>query len=436
MVRTHASASSSTRTVTRRAITASFIGTTIEWYDFFLYGTASALVFNKLFFPAFSDAAGTIAAFGAFAAGFLARPVGGAVFGHFGDRVGRKSMLVYSLVGMGMATVAIGLLPTYAQIGVWAPVLLVVCRLVQGFAVGGEWGGAVLMSVEHADERRRGFAGSWVQAGSPAGLVLATVVFAAFSALPEQQFMSWGWRVPFLFSALLLIVGLVIRLRVLESPEFEQVKDSGKRTKAPLVEALRRHPLNTLLAIGACLAPFVNFYLFATFILTYATTGLGLERSAVLPIVAVAALIEIATIPAAAALSDRIGRRKVFLAGTVLLAAYSYPFFLLNEAAASTVVLAITSVVGLSLIHPLMYGPLAALFAEMFDAEVRYSGASIGYQIGAILGGGFAPMILVSLASWAGAAVAIPPYIIVLCALTFVAVYVATRPRQRGEATR
>ncbi|WP_024873906.1 MFS transporter [Saccharomonospora piscinae] len=422
----------SSRTTARRVIAASFIGTTVEWYDFFLYGTASALVFNRLFFPEFSDVAGTIAAFGAFAAGFLARPLGGAVFGHFGDRIGRKSMLVYSLVGMGVATVAIGLLPTYDQVGVLAPILLVLCRLIQGFAVGGEWGGAMLMSVEHSDSKRRGFAGSWVQAGSPAGLVLATVVFSLFAALPDEQFLAWGWRVPFLLSAVLLIVGLAIRLQVLESPEFQAVKDSGKRSTKPLVEALRRHPVNTLLAVGACLAPFVNFYLFATFVLTYATTALGLDESTVLPIVAVAALVEVATIPLAAALSDRIGRRTVFLAGAVLLAAYAYPFFLINEANPSGLVLGVTSVVGLAVIHPLMYGPLAALFAEMFDPEVRYSGASIGYQIGAILGGGFAPMILVSLQSLdAGAAVTIPPYIIALCALTAISVWVATKPGRR-----
>ncbi|MER5392881.1 MFS transporter [Saccharopolyspora sp. NPDC002686] len=418
--------------MTRKVVAASFIGTTVEWYDFFLYGTASALVFNKLFFPQFSALAGTIAAFGAFAAGFIARPLGGVLFGHFGDRVGRKSMLIYSLVGMGASTIAIGLLPTYAQIGVLAPILLVLCRVVQGFAVGGEWGGAVLMSVEHSPEHKRGLAGSWTQAGSPAGLILATVAFGGFSMLPDEAFMSWGWRVPFLLSAALVVVGTFIRLNVVESPEFQDVKEAGSRSELPILDAVKNHPLNIVLAIGSCLAPFVNFYLFATFVLTYGTSSLGLERSAVLIIVAIAAGLEVLTIPLAAALSDRIGRRKVFLTGAVLFAAFAYPFFAINESATSTWVLGVTSVIGLSLIHPLMYGPMATLFAEMFSPEVRYSAASLGYQIGAIFGGGFAPLILTALlATGIGAAAALPPYLIAVSVLTFISVFFATQPGRR-----
>lgn len=421
--------------MTRKVIRASFIGTTVEWYDFFLYGTASALVFNQLFFPQFSPLAGTVAAFGAFAAGFIARPIGGIVFGHFGDRIGRKSMLVYSLVGMGLATVAIGFLPTYDQAGALAPVLLVLCRLVQGFAVGGEWGGAVLMSFEHSPENKRGLAGSWTQAGSPAGLVIATIAFGGFSLLPADAFLDWGWRMPFLLSAVLVIIGLFIRLSVIESPEFQEVKDSGTKSRMPLIDALKKHPLNILLSIGCCLAPFVNFYLFATFVLTYGTVSLGMERSVVLTIVAIAAGLEVITIPLAAALSDRIGRRKVFLTGAALFAAFAYPFFLVNEAAASPLVLGISSVIGLTLIHPLMYGPMAALFAEMFSPAVRYSGASLGYQIGAILGGGFAPLIMTALlATGLGAAVSLPPYMIMVSVLSFVAVYFATQPGRKFSA--
>ncbi|MGY4719372.1 MFS transporter [Naumannella cuiyingiana] len=418
--------------MTRRVITASFVGTAIEWYDFYLYGTASALVFNVLFFPSFDPLVGTLVSFGTFAAGFLARPIGGIVFGHFGDRIGRKSMLVWSLVGMGAATFLIGLLPTYAQIGVAAPLLLLLLRLLQGFAVGGEWGGAVLMSVESTDEKHRGLAGSWTQAGSPAGLVLSTVVFGLTTLLPPEDFLAWGWRIPFLFSALLVGVGLFIRLRVIESPEFERVEASGERAAMPALEALRQHPLNIVLAAVMCLAPFVNFYMFATFILTYATTTLGMARGTVLTIVAVAGFAELFTIPLCAALSDRIGRRRVFLTGTVLFALYAYPFFLINQAFPSVATFAITTFVGLALIHPFMYGPMATLFAELFPARVRYSGASLGYQIGAIFGGGFAPLILTALlATGLGAVVTIPPYMILVSVLTFIAVWVATQPGRR-----
>ncbi|MFC7404668.1 MFS transporter [Georgenia alba] len=423
-----------TRQMRRRVVRAAFIGTAIEWYDFYLYGTASALVFNRLFFPDFDPIVGTIASFGTFAAGFLARPIGGIVFGHFGDRIGRKRMLIWSLMGMGIATFLIGLLPTYGVIGVAAPVLLILLRLLQGFSVGGEWGGAVLMSVEHEEEGRRGLAGSWTQAGSPAGLVLSTVVFGLASLMPDEQFVAWGWRLPFLFSALLVVIGLFIRLKVVESPAFAAVEDAGTKSSLPLVDAIRRHPLNILLAIATCLAPFVNFYLFATFLLTYATTSLGIARPVALTIVAIAGAIELVTTPLAAALSDKLGRRKVFLTGAVLLALYAYPFFLINEASHSPVVLALTTILGLSLIHPLMYGPMATLFAELFSPEVRYSAASLGYQIGAIFGGGFAPLILTALlATGAGAAVAIPPYIILASVLTFAAVWVATSPGRRLE---
>jgi MHS family shikimate/dehydroshikimate transporter-like MFS transporter len=422
------------RSMARRVAAASFVGTTVEWYDFYLYGTASALVFNSLFFPGFDPLAGTVAAFGTFAAGFLARPIGGVVFSHFGDRLGRKAMLVYSLLGMGIATFLIGLLPTYGQIGALAPVLLVLLRLLQGFAVGGEWGGAVLMSVEHEQKGRRGLAGSWTQAGSPAGLVLSTIVFALTALMPDEQFASWGWRVPFLFSAVLVAVGLFVRLRIIESPEFERVRRSGATASIPVLEALRNHPLNILLAVAMCLAPFVNFYLFATFVLTWTTQTLGMDRGTVLTIVAVAGAIELITIPLAAALSDRIGRRTVFLTGAVLFALYAYPFFLVNQAWPGVNTLGFTTVVGLGLIHPLMYGPMATLFAELFPPHVRYSGASLGYQIGAIFGGGFAPLILTGLLTTGiGAAVTIPPYIILVSVLTFVAVWWATQPGRRFE---
>jgi MFS transporter, MHS family, shikimate and dehydroshikimate transport protein len=260
------------------------------------------------------------------------------------------------------------------------------------------------------------------------------VAFGLVSLLPDEQFTSWGWRLPFLFSAVLVAVGLFIRLRVIETPTFAALEKAGRTSTMPLLDAIRRHPLNIVLAIATCLAPFLNFYLFATFLLTYATTDLGIGRPVALTIVALAGAAAIVTTPLAAALSDRLGRRAVFLAGAVLLAIFAYPFFLINEAARSPVVLGVTSVVGLSLIHPLMYGPLATLFAELFSPEVRYSGASLGYQIGGILGGGFAPLILTALlATGAGAAGAIPPYIIVVSLLTFVAVWIATGPGRRFD---
>jgi MHS family shikimate/dehydroshikimate transporter-like MFS transporter len=411
----------------RQVVLASFIGTTIEWYDFFIYGTAAALIFNQLFFPTFSDVAGTLAAFAVFGAGFVVRPLGGIVFGHFGDRLGRKSMLVLSLFIMGAATFLIGLLPSYDSIGVLAPLLLVVLRLLQGFAVGGEWGGAVLMAVEHSPGNRRGFNGSWPQSGAPAGLVLASAAFALVALLPRDQLMSWGWRLPFLVSIVLLVVGLVVRLRLAETPAFEAVKKSGEQARMPVIEAIRRHPKNLLLAFGVCIAPFVQFYLFGTYILTYATTTLKMDRGTVLLIVCLAAALEVITIPAFAALSDRIGRRKVFLGGTIAFALYAYPFFIIIDSG-SPLALGAATILGLSIIHPAMYGPIAALFADMFTASVRYSGASLGYQIGGMLGGGFAPLILTSLQAAAGSAIAgIPPYMIGAGLITIVAVYFATR---------
>ncbi len=410
----------------RQVVAASFIGTTIEWYDFFLYGTAAALVFNELFFPTFDPLAGTLAAFATFAAGFLARPLGGIVFGHYGDRIGRKTMLVLTLLIMGGATFLIGLLPSYETIGIAAPALLVLCRLLQGFAVGGEWGGAVLMAVEHSPPDRRGFYGSWPQSGSPAGLVLATAAFGAVSLLPAEQFLTWGWRIPFLLSILLVFVGLFIRLQILETPAFERIKEAGAEAQMPIIEALRRHPKNIGLAVCMCVAPFLNFYLFAVFILTYATTQLGLPRSVALLAVMTAAAIEVITIPAYAALSDRIGRRLVFIGGAVAFLIYAFPFFWIINSG-SAVAFVVATVVGLAVVHPAMYGPLATLFAELFSARVRYSGASIGYQIGAIFGGGFAPLILTSLlAATGGDSWALSVYMMLAAVVTILGVYLAT----------
>jgi MHS family shikimate/dehydroshikimate transporter-like MFS transporter len=397
-----------TRRQTRKVAFASLIGTTVEWYDFYIYGTAAALVFPAVFFPEFSPAAGLLASLSTYAVGFAARPLGGMVFGHYGDRVGRKKMLVISLLAMGAATLAMGLVPGFAQIGILAPVLVVALRFVQGVAVGGEWGGAVLMAVEHAPPGKRGFYGSWPQIGSPLGLVLSTAAFAAVGFLPDEAFMTWGWRIPFLASALLIIVGLVVRLRILESPVFAQLEAAGATTKLPVKVAITRHTRSVLGAAGAFIIINTVFYLVTVLGLSWATTHLGIPRGTFLGAVLVAAVIMCGTVPLFGALSDKVGRRPVFAAGAILVALFAFPLFALIESG-STPLLFLGVIVIMGIGHPLMYGPQAALYSEMFPPEVRYSGASLGYQIGGMLGG-LVPLVASALlinydnASWPMAA--------------------------------
>lgn len=407
-----------------RVVVASFVGTTIEWYDFFLYGTAAALVFNRLFFPTLDPTAGTMAAFGTYAVGFFARPVGGVVFGHFGDRMGRKSMLVTTLMLMGMATFLIGVLPTYDQIGVAAPVLLVALRFVQGFGVGGEWGGAVLMAVEHGHAGRRGLYASWVQAGVPAGLVLANVVFLLVS-LSEETLLSWGWRVPFLFGIALLAVGMFIRLQVFESPLFAQVRQRKQRAGIPFFEVLRRYPRNVVLAMGARFAENGSFYVFTVLVLSYATVRLGVSRSSVLVALLIAASLQFLLIPAFGLLSDVVGRRPVYLAGAAGLAVFAFPFFwLVDLGTAGWIGVAIF--VGL-IAHAAMYAPQAAFFSELFGTDVRYTGASIGYQLASPLAGGLAPLISAALLEWSGGKPwPVALYLVGLSAITLVSVWLAS----------
>lgn len=413
----------------RKVALASAIGTTIEWYDYFIYGTAAALVFGTLFFPEFSPLVGTLAAFASFAVGFVVRPLGGVVFGHLGDRVGRKTMLVISLTLMGVATFCIGLLPTYASIGVLAPVLLVALRLVQGFAVGGEWGGAVLMAVEHSPNNRRGFYGSWPQVGVPAGIILANLAFLVFaSTLSEEQFAAWGWRVPFLVSIVLVGVGLFIRLRIEESPMFNRVKESASVARMPIVDVFRTYPKEVLLAGGAFIANNATGYLVMVYILSYGTQVVGLSRSVMLALVLVTAAVGVFAILGFAALSDAVGRRKVFLSGAVAQALWAFPFFWLINTGSAALVL--VSLVAMLVASFAMYGPMAAMFAEIFGTRVRYTGASLGYQLGSILGGGLAPLIAASLYAATGTSLSISAYIVVISIISFISVFLIVETYQ------
>jgi MHS family shikimate/dehydroshikimate transporter-like MFS transporter len=404
---------------------ASVIGTTIEWYDFFLYGTAAALVLNKLFFPTFDPLAGTLASLATSAVGFVARPIGGIVIGHYGDRIGRKSMLVLTLVIMGVATFLIGVLPTYATLGPMAAVLLVLLRLAQGFGVGGEWGGAVLMAVEHAPAGKRGFYGSWPQIGVPAGLLLATVVYFPFSRMPEADFLSWGWRVPFLGSILLVGLGLIIRIRILETPAFARVKEAGQESRQPIIEVLLRYPKEVLLAMGARLAENGAFYVYTTFVYVYATQHVHMDRNIVLKALIISATIELAAIPLFGALSDRVGRRPVYLFGAVSTALLAYPLFWALDAASPPLIL-LGLLMSLILGHAAMYAPQGAFFSELFGTRVRYSGASLGVQLSSVLAGGLSPIIATRLLQLGYGRGALSLYLIGMAAITIVSVILAT----------
>ncbi|WP_199548217.1 MFS transporter [Streptomyces sp. N35] len=424
----------------RRIVAASLVGTTIEWYDFFLYGSAAALVFNTLFFPDSDPLVGTLLSFLTYAVGFAARPLGGVVFGHYGDKIGRKKLLVISLMMMGGATFAMGLLPTHATIGVGAPILLTLLRLIQGFALGGEWGGAVLIVSEHGGAKQRGFWASWPQAGAPGGNLLATGVLALLAAVQsDAAFQAWGWRIPFLLSGVLVVIGLWIRISVSESPVFLEAQEKaaaraeqGVKDEAPVVEVFRRSWREVLTAIGTRFGENISYYILTAFLLVYVTVHLELPKSTALNAVLIGSAVHFVTIPLWGALSDRIGRRPVTLIGAVGMAVWAFAFFALLDTE-SFPVMALAVTVGL-LFHGAMYGPQAAFISEMFDTKVRYSGASMGSQLASIIGGALAPIIAVELLKDYGNSTPVTLYLAFAALVTAVTVWIAKETLGRDLA--
>lgn len=416
---------------------AAVFATTLEWFDFLIYATAAALVLGHQFFPSFSSALGTLASFATFAVGFIARPLGGIIAGHVGDRFGRKPPLVVATIVMAAATFGVGVLPNYDSIGIWAPVLLVIFRLVQGLGVGAQWGGAALLLTEHAPVRKRGFYGSLIQTGAIFGSVLGSAFYLVLtSTLSSSQFQSWGWRVPFLSGLLLLALGIWVQLRIEDTPVFrslqrqsEQSRSAAGVRRAPLADAVRHHWRAILQATGAFFVVNATFYILISGILDYATSTVGLSQDTALVCVLVAGATEVVSMPYFGALSDRIGRRKLYLTGTVLMAAWAFPMFLLIGTG-SIVAMLIALLVGFT-IHATMYGPQAALYAEMFPAEVRYSGASLGYQIASVFAGGLAPFIMTALLAATGSSWSVSLYIIGTAVITFVSVFTIKERFQR-----
>lgn len=419
----------------RKAGIAALIGTTLEWYDFLIYGTAAALVLNYQFFPSADPLAGTLAAFATYAVGFLARPFGGVILGNMGDKVGRKKMLVFTLILMGVATGLIGLLPTYAAVGVWAPTLLILLRLLQGFGAGGEYAGAVVLSVEHGDQKRRGLAGAWAPTGFALATLLATGVFQIMTTLlSEEAFQAWGWRIPFLLGAVLLLVGYFIRRSVDETPAYEQAVEaeaqgSAEETKVPVFEAIKRHPRNFFVVVGTRLAENGFAYLFPVFAVGYAVNTLGVDSSITLTAVVIASAVQMAAIPFWAWFSDRVGRRPIYAGGAVFSLIWLVPFFIFLDTM-SPGLLIFGFVVGLGILYPAMLAPQAAYYAELFDTRTRLSGFAFAREVGSVLAGGFLPLIATALIVAFGHWWIIIVYLGLLTVLTLIAVAAGPETRK------
>jgi MHS family shikimate/dehydroshikimate transporter-like MFS transporter len=412
----------------RTPITAAFsslLGNTIEWYDFYIYGTATALVFNQIFFPSFDPLVGTLLAFGTFSVGAIMRPLGGMVCGHFGDKIGRKSMLVWTLILMGGATVLIGLVPSYAQIGIFAPILLILLRCVQGFAFGGEWAGAALIAVEHAPEKRQGIFGCFPQMGSPIALFLSTGTFALLAYMPKEDFLSWGWRVPFVGSALLIVVGLVFRVKLLESPSFVEAAARGEIVTAPIKTVLKNDLRNVLIGCGVVLCTTVAFYVQAIFVVSYATQTVGATRQVVLNAILIGSFFELLMLPAFALLADRIGLKSVAFFGALWTVAFSFPFFKFVDAGTP---LSITLGISLAMVGiSALYAVLPAYTSRLFDTRVRFTGLSLSYGIAAGLIGGLTPLLASSLYLWAKASWPIALYLVGIGLISMIAIILTPR---------
>ncbi|MGM9922640.1 MAG: MFS transporter [Bacillus sp. (in: firmicutes)] len=420
------------RKTSKKVLIASLIGSSIEWFDYFLYGTVAALVFNHLFFHSDNPTVGLLLAYASFALAFFIRPIGGIFFSHIGDRIGRKKTLVLTLSLMGGSTVLMGFLPTYESIGVMAPILLILLRLIQGIGLGGEWGGALLLAVEYAPKEKRGLFGSIPQMGVPIGMLLGTLALSVMSLLPEEDFLSWGWRVPFILSALLVIFGLWIRKGIDETPSFKKAQEKGEIAKVPFFETMRTHKKEVLIAIGAKVVETAPFYIFGTFIVSYATTQLGFSRTVTLNAVTIATVVTTILIPLMGRLSDKIGRKQLYVGGTVAMALYAFPYFwMLHQE--SKVLLIVATILGLGIIWAPITAVLGTMFSEIFKSNVRYTGISLGYQIGAALAGGTAPLIATALlAAYDNSYVPVALYIILTSVISLLAI-MTVRERKNEE---